>query len=77
MIKFLKEPFLQTEGYFGQEILILGVLKINDDIFIYVEYEKKFHIYKLIENEAIDVMGLSHISFEEEELNIIMEIVNG
>ena len=34
MIKFLKEPFLQTEGYFGQEILILGVLKINDDIFI-------------------------------------------
>lgn len=77
MIKFLKEPFLQTEGYFGQEILILGVLKINDDIFIYVDYDKKFHFYKLEKNEAIDVMGLSHISFEEKELSIIMETING
>jgi len=88
MIKYLDKPISDSEGYFGADVDIFGVLKVEKEYFLYCKIssvdETETCLYKYEYNsnrkrkhsELIhDMLDLSYISLEEEYLNILNSFI--
>lgn len=88
MIKYLDKPISDSEGYFGADVDILGVLKVEKEYFLYCEIssmdakETCFYKYEYKSNEKRkhsesihDMLDLSYINLEKEYLDILNNFI--